>query len=176
MSEEFELNNFNTKNYEPGLFNPLDYPNSAQQNAGFANPRNWQRFLKPDYEYHPQTTAPPRLKPMDDFEGLLDLTWIDETKKQITDMLVEKINYAESLDTANTRTNVRKIHPSFHTYFNSVSISMGYQGAGKTFKALEEALGVVLYTPNTKHLIFIKRKRYDPTFESVKGPFPVLWL
>jgi hypothetical protein len=162
---------YDTKNWRPGHPNPLDYPDLAEQNAGFANPENWERFFNPEYHYNPRTKAPPRLQPMDDIDDMIDLTWINETKKQITDLLVDNIKMAESADTANTRTNVRKIHPSFHTYYNSVSISTGYQGAGKTFKALEEALGVVVYTPNTKHLIFIKRKRYDPTFESVKGLF-----
>jgi hypothetical protein len=58
-----------------------------------------------------------------------------------------------------------------HTYFNSVNILTGDQGAGKTLTALLECLLVVRETDNTIILVFIKRKDYDPSYESVKRLF-----
>jgi hypothetical protein len=73
---------------------------------------------------------------------------------------------------ATTRHAVRIIAPGqFHTYMNSVNVLTGDQGAGKTFTALMEALGVCRNTSNTTHLIFIRKKAFDPTFESVRSLF-----
>jgi hypothetical protein len=143
-----------------------------EQNRGMRN--SFDRFINRDYRYISSNRLPKRQdepEELDEFFDVIDTRDIPQTKKQVRDMLLGKIEEGKHIDSANTRHDVRKIHPDFHTYTKSVNISTGYQGAGKTFKALEEALSVVLYTTNTTHLIFIHKKHYDPTFQNVKELF-----
>jgi hypothetical protein len=103
-----------------------------------------------------------------------DLAYADDViteKAGIVNEMVTNIERTKREYKPNNRHDVRKVSPNFHSYINSVNVLTGHQGAGKTFTALAEALGVCRNTDNTKHLIFIKKKVYDPTFESVKDLF-----
>jgi hypothetical protein len=66
------------------------------------------------------------------------------------------------------RHRVAKVSASTHSYYNSVNILTGSQGAGKTFAALMECLLIARQTYNTTILIFIKKKAYDPSYEAIK--------
>jgi hypothetical protein len=100
-----------------------------------------------------------------------ELYFEDEEKATIKRHMIDRITNAKDRNQANNRHDVTKVSPNFHTYYNSVNILTGSQGAGKTFTALMEALGVVNNTENTTDLIFIKKKNYDPTFENVRDMF-----
>ena len=93
-------------------------------------------------------------------------------RNDVKNAMLDEINHATVVNPSNDRHRVVKVADGIaHTYYNSVNILTGDQGAGKTFTALLECLLVAKESKNTTLLIFIKRKDYDPSYESVKPLF-----
>jgi hypothetical protein len=167
MYEEEEEEDYERygKNYYPNR------PDMREQNR--RSHANLNKYIDPQYRYNPGFHVPKRRVEHEQLDpeillGLIHPDDMPKSRKDVRDILLESIDRGLNFDNANSRHDVHKFHPDFHSYLNSVNISTGYQGAGKTFMSLMEALGVVLYTPNTTHLIYIRKKNYDPTFEASK--------
>jgi hypothetical protein len=89
-------------------------------------------------------------------------------KDTARDDMLNAIAESKSKHRAQSRHDVRKIDDDLNTYYNSVNVLTGAQGAGKTFAALTEILAICRATENTHLLVFVKRKAYDPTFENIR--------
>jgi hypothetical protein len=79
-----------------------------------------------------------------------------------------QINKAKREFKGNARHDVVKAAKGSNIYLNSVAILTGSHGQGKSFAALTESLIICRANPNTHMLIFIKKKAYDPTVESIR--------
>jgi hypothetical protein len=91
------------------------------------------------------------------------------SKEAVMKDMLKAISTAATTYKGNERHEVRKIGSDLHSYYNSVNPLTGAQGGGKTFAALAECLSICRQTNNTNLLIFIRKKSFDPTIESIKS-------
>jgi hypothetical protein len=120
------------------------------------------------WNWYQQSQAPPPEEP--DIEGALKTNQkaAKTERRKVFDEVAAQINKAKKEFRGNARHDVVKAARGSNIYLNSVTILTGSQGSGKTFATLAESLIICRANRNTHMLIFIKKKAYDPTVESIK--------
>jgi hypothetical protein len=113
--------------------------------------------------------AKPPPPPGPDIDGALksNLRQAKTQRRKVIDEVAGAITKAKKEFRGNNRHDVIKAAKNSNIYLNSVAIMTGAQGSGKTFTALAESL-IICRAVRTHMLIFIKKKAFDPTVESVK--------
>jgi hypothetical protein len=90
------------------------------------------------------------------------------SKDDITSAMAHSIKKQGKRDFGDKRCRVERIDPTINTYRNSVSVSVGSQGSGKTYYCLREAIAISHALPTLHLIITITRKSSDPTIESTR--------
>ena len=89
------------------------------------------------------------------------------TKAAVKQCMIESISEGRQNNKSNQRYTVKRIRPDLNSYYNSLNILTGAQGKGKTFSALSEII-TISYLPETHLIVYVKKKDYDETVESIR--------
>jgi hypothetical protein len=98
-------------------------------------------------------------------------------KQSIKTQMIRSIEQAKREYKPNSRSDVVKI-PGVNSYTNSINVLIGGQGSGKTFTALNEAIGIAEQMPEVHEIVVFVKKQYDETIEGVRhlSPVPIITI